>query len=332
LVTYSNNFSNSGEDWAELTTSGPTTSIRYLDQNVATSPDGDTNAHKLICSTNNDAQRIFQTYSALTVSNTYFFSVFMKAGEFDYGVLLYTSGADQHVFDLVNGTVKVNPTGLGVIEDLGNGWYRCGILVPAASTDDTMQIGMSDDGVDYGFSGDGTSGIYIYGAQLESGSTPSSYIPTAGSTVTRAADTMTIPAANLPYSPTAMSIQMSGTMTGASSTFLNWEEDASDLITLSATSGTYTFAQEASGTLDTVSGGSFSSGINVPFNIASRHGSTFINGAVDGTALTANTTPVALPDLSATDMQIGSDFMGTIDLFRMWKVDITDAGIAEAST
>ena len=72
--------------------------------------------------------------------------------------------------------------------------------------------------------------------------------------------------------------------------------------------------------------------INVPFNIASRHGSTFINGAVDGTALTANTTPTALPDLSSTDMQIGSTFMGTIKLFRVWADDLTDEGIEEAST
>ena len=75
----------------------------------------------------------------------------------------------------------------------------------------------------------------------------------------------------------------------------------------------------------------YTPGINVPFNIASRHGSTFINGAVEGTALTADTTPVALPDLSATDMQIGSTFMGTIKLFRVWADDLTDEGISTAT-
>jgi hypothetical protein len=52
---------------------------------------------------------------------------------------------------------------------------------------------------------------------------------------------------------------------------------------------------------------------------------------VDGTALTANTTPTALPDLSSTDLQLGYDYMGTVKLLRMWNQDLGDAGIALAS-
>jgi hypothetical protein len=73
-------------------------------------------------------------------------------------------------------------------------------------------------------------------------------------------------------------------------------------------------------------------GINVPFNISSRHGSTFINGAVDGVALTANTTPTALPDLSGTDLEIAQDFMGTIGQLRQFAGDVGDAGLEEATS
>ena len=71
--------------------------------------------------------------------------------------------------------------------------------------------------------------------------------------------------------------------------------------------------------------------ILVPYNIAGRHGSTFINGATDGVALTADTTPTALPDLSTIDLDLAYDYMGTISEFRVWDKDLGDAGIVEAT-
>jgi hypothetical protein len=142
--------------------------------------------------------------------------------------------------------------------------------------------------------------------------------------------------------PLAVSIAMEGTMTYADTNDLEainwrWYSDASNYLQayIASTSGTgdSRFLSRASGVSDVVtsSGSYYSPGINVPFNIASRHGSTFINGAVDGTALTEDTTPVALPDLSTTDLNLGYDFMGTIKTFRMWADDIGDTGLEQAS-
>jgi hypothetical protein len=187
----------------------------------------------------------------------------------------------------------------------------------------------------------------VTNAQLEAGATPSSYIPTAGATATRAAETLTVPAANLPYDNTNMSIQMDGKMTYAD-TGVQYEVqqyrwrlvESNDLISTSmVTAGgktgqpVFTQRQSTSGT-DLVSGGNtdYSPDVNVPFNLAARHGSTFLNGAHGGTLLTANTTPTILPDLSAADLELGQLFMGTIGQFRMWSDDLTDAGITEAST
>jgi len=180
--------------------------------------------------------------------------------------------------------------------------------------------------------GSSTGTAFFYGAQFEVGSTPSSYIPTSGSTVTRAAETLEVAAANMPAYTDAVSIQMDGTTTGASSTFADWTLDASNGILMQSGASDFTFTQEAGGVVDTVTGGSYTSGVNVDFNIASRHGSTFINGAVDGVALTANTTPTALPDLSATIFKVAPTFNGNVGKVRVWSDDLGDTGIAEGST
>jgi hypothetical protein len=184
---------------------------------------------------------------------------------------------------------------------------------------------------------------YAGGFQAEIGSTPSSYIPTTGSAVTRAADVLTVPAANLPWNPLAVSIQMDGRVTyadtdsGQEARFVRWLASSTNFIqhnlrTVDALTGSIRFLVSESGAAsDSSSAEVYSPDILVPFNIAARHGSTFINGAVDGVASTADTTPIALPDLSATNLQLGFAYNGTIRTFRMWGQDITDAGLVEAT-
>lgn len=152
--------------------------------------------------------------------------------------------------------------------------------------------------------------------------------------------------------PLALSFQMEGLVTYADTgvavtsalgsgavSFVYYAVDDSNgldiaLDTQGGETGEVDFRQRTSGVTDVVrsSTTAYSPGINVPFNIASRHGSTFINGAVDGTALTADTTPTALPDLSATTFDLAPTFNGFIKEFRVWADDIGDTGIAEAST
>jgi hypothetical protein len=335
LIENSNDLAN--EEWRKTSVSNTA--------NAGVSPDGTSNANKVV---NDTASGVHYTYlkeDLHTVSGDYTFSFYVASAGYGFvTVCAGTNAVDYYtvVIDLSDGTKTAtyeDGTQTGktcTVEDVGGSYYRVSI---SGSGKRYYIVGGVDTGTytpdAFGFktfSGDGTSGILVYGGQVEAGLTPSSYIPTAGATATRAADLLTVPAASLPYDNTNMSIQMDGKMTGDTLTPVRWLLDANNSILLETGSNNFSFTQEAVGTVDTVTGGSFTSGTNVPFNLATRNGSTFINGAISGTALTANTTPTALPNLSSTDLNLGHTFMGTIGQFRMWDEDITDAGIAEAST
>ena len=315
--------------------------------NAIIAPDGTTSATKYIATSDLDTAFCrFDLNSAN--SGRYTGSCFFKAGEYGFAALrLRTENntvAYTVVVDLSDGSVTDtfvlgSPNGSYAVKDFSNGWYRISLSADhTVGVNVSLALSMSNSATpNYQFqlpqfSGDGTSGVYIWGAQLEAGSTPSSYIPTSGSTATRAAETLTLPAAQLPYNSTNMSIQMDGRQTGDTYTLSRWYDDANNYIALEANASDFTFEQANGGTVDSVTGGSFTSGINVPYNIASRHGSTFINGATDGVALTEDTTPTALPDLSTTDLELAPTYMGTIRTFRMWDVDLGDEGIEEASS
>lgn len=93
------------------------------------------------------------------------------------------------------------------IEDVGGGWYRCHVTTdnPDGTRVDVAfalsQFSVSN--VNPGFNGDGTSGIYVYGAQFEVGSFPTSYIPTNGTEVTREPDIAYMPVSEFNYNQSA---------------------------------------------------------------------------------------------------------------------------------
>ena len=110
----------------------------------------------------------------------------MLGGASGYGSTVQVS------FNLTLGTAAIILSGTNTsaeIIDVGNGWYRCSLTSQAtASVSPQHQIkALSPTGQSI-FEGDGTSGFFIWGAQIEQSSYATSYIPTSGSTATRAED------------------------------------------------------------------------------------------------------------------------------------------------
>ena len=163
--------------------------------NETTSPEGIVNA-ALIEGDGTQTQIYTATPDIIVPSaGSYTLSIFAKKGTEQYLRLFldgFTGSSNNGAyFDLDNGTT---PTTGASIDDYGNGWYRCYITATIDAGDLTGKLAFnvtpSTSSVFYGSAGAANGkNIYIYGAQLEQGSYPTSYIPTYGTSVTRVVET-----------------------------------------------------------------------------------------------------------------------------------------------
>ena len=181
LLTYSSEFDN-----AAWTKANATVTV-----NAAVAPDGTLTADKLVENTATSTHQAYQNYTPTQLSNVVF-SVYAKAAERSVVTLLEPTGVER-TFNL--GTGVATGSGASMVS-AGDGWWRCiasGALIDTATRSYALRL---NNGSSVTYTGDGTSGIYIWGAQLEAGAFPTSYIPTTSAQVTRAADSASMTGAN----------------------------------------------------------------------------------------------------------------------------------------
>jgi len=167
-----------------------------LDYNNLLSPEGYVNAVKCTPRAVSALNRL-EYQATLSIPKTYTFSMFAKANGYDYFLLRFvgtSAGSVNASFNLTTGEKDYTSSGIqSTIEPYANGWYRLSVTIsvtssllrtffrpqPSAQLDDSIGT----------YTGNGTSGCYIYGLQLEQDATyPTSYIPTYGTTKERLAD------------------------------------------------------------------------------------------------------------------------------------------------
>jgi len=161
-----------------------------VSSNSTTAPDGASTADKLVNSAVNEEHGIFQT---TTTSGSQTFSIFAKQAELRYLVLRKDTPSVLAVFDLQTGTVTQTTGVTATIVAFPGGWYRC--TITCTSTGNAV-VKLSNVGTGVvassGYLGVAGQGIFLWGAQMETGAYATSYIPTTTATVTRNADSATI--------------------------------------------------------------------------------------------------------------------------------------------
>ena len=195
---------------------------RVLNQSGA--PDGTSTATKVLETGGTAFHRTF-TLMTFISGNIYTQSVYAKS--IGGRVLQLTVGGQSfgaiHVnFDLENGVVgsSVGYTSAS-ITDAGNGWYRCVATATATQTNSTdssiVSVTSPTSGRLESFTGDTSKGLLVFGHQVEAGAFPTSYIPTSGSAVTRAADIASLPVERFGYNQAQGSVVVSGHYSGLGS-------------------------------------------------------------------------------------------------------------------
>ena len=176
--------------------------------NAIAAPDGATTADLITCSAAGPASAGRSRAVTFTADGEKAVAVYLKVGDGSISTIaLFDSTAATMRHQMrVTWTLGV-PTlstaaGAGTlypVEALANGWHRILFSATGVIAANTNELRIYVNNVAAGVTG---NSVYVWGAQAENAAVPSSYIPTAATTVTRNADSLYFPFTAVPQAMT----------------------------------------------------------------------------------------------------------------------------------
>jgi hypothetical protein len=324
----------------DFTTSWTVASTVTVTANAAVAPDGTTTGDKIFAATSTAGHAVYQNISTSWPRGTV--SVYAKPAGYNY----------LRIIELGNFSYKGNflLTGEGSAFDgqganfvsssitaVGNGWYRCSITTNRANAGAPSLIGYPDAAAvpnlaaPANYAGDGVSGVYVWGAQVEAGTYPTSYIATTTTAVTRNVDyldsSVVVPdAAGAVYAEVSSNWNV---QPGTSMMVLKRGDSSTGKLMGSDSTFIKTFSN-GSGLSSSPTGTSY---YNAPQDLAATWGDSgliaYFNGAPDATPATYGGT------FGAGDLYIGhgrigqTNWDGTIREVKIFNSELTAAEIGD---
>lgn len=132
-------------------------------------------AQKLVADATNNVHYLAATVASIN-TNTY--SIYVKNAGYNYiGLAINNAGALGAIFDLSTGAATYVGGSVSTYQatSIGSGWWR--LSITATVTISTLQAYVLNNALNFSaFTGDGTSGIYIFGAQLSDSARVDPYV------------------------------------------------------------------------------------------------------------------------------------------------------------
>jgi hypothetical protein len=313
--------------------------------NTTASPDGNSNADSLIENTATNLHLTYQFFTSVSLT-TYSFSCYIKP---DTRTRVYlrsdtSVGTVRTLFDLTGaGSVVTLAHTSASITAVANGWYKCIITFTEAVGLGSRLVAIEGAvGTSISYAGNGLNAFYLWGAQLEVGAYPSSYIPTTSASVTRNADVISKTGISSLIGQTEGTLFFDGVINGcqnSSANILNSERNttASFFIgyiksTNRILAGIYSSGTEPA----TFVGGSVAIGSRFKVAYAYKSGSStlYVNGVQIGTSSTTFTLPSTIDDLYISDQTTFFSFGESVtnNVTSVWKTRLTNTQLEQLTT